>query len=114
MIQLLAILFGSLGAVLRYLVSGLVQERVRHDFPVGTLAVNLVGAFALGLLVGSGADLESPVIVSLVGLLGGFTTFSTWMVETLGLGPWSVRAAMNLVVMLLGGVLAAAVGFIVS
>lgn len=49
--------------------------------PWGTVVVNLIGALALGLLLGSGAG-EAGVRVAGQGLLGGFTTFSTWMVET--------------------------------
>lgn len=113
MIQVLTIVSGSLGAVLRYVLSGYVQDKASGDFPMGTLAVNLVGAFSLGLLVGAG-DLESPLTVALAGFLGGFTTFSTWMVETLGLGPMSLRAVMNLALTLVGGVALAGLGYIVT
>jgi CrcB protein len=103
---------GALGALGRYLVSGLVQEGTRSDFPVGTLTVNLSGAFALGLLAGAG-NTRSLVTVLLVGFLGGFTTFSTWMVETLRLGltPPTWRALANLVVPLLAGIALALAGF---
>ncbi|MGD2043177.1 MAG: CrcB family protein [Acidimicrobiia bacterium] len=101
---------GSVGAAARYLVSGWVQTWGRSDFPWGTLVVNLAGAFALGLVVGLD-NLESGFVVAVVGFLGGFTTFSTWMVETIRLGPWSARAAWNLTMPLLGGVAAAALGY---
>lgn len=106
-------LAGSAGAVARYLVSGWVQGSSRSDFPVGTMTVNLVGAFALGLVAGLDG-VESGPLLALTGFLGGFTTFSTWMVETIRLGPWSLRAAWNLSLSLLGGVAAAAVGFILT
>jgi fluoride exporter len=106
-------LAGSVGAVCRYLVSGSVQTRHRSDFPIGTLTVNLAGSFGLGLVVGYGA-LESTLTMALVGFLGGFTTFSTWMIETLGLRVSSPRALLNLTSSLAGGLFAAGVGFILT
>lgn len=100
---------GALGAVLRYVITGVVQEMWSSDFPVGTFVVNLVGAFALGLVLGSGDPDSLPTAVG-VGLLGGFTTFSTWMTETLGLGPRSPRALLNLTLTLVAGVAVAALG----
>lgn len=74
-------LLGGLGAVLRFLLDGTVSLRVAGAFPWGTLAVNLIGALALGLVVGAGFGGDSLKLVSL-GLLGGFTTFSTWAFES--------------------------------
>jgi fluoride exporter len=101
---------GAAGAVCRYLISGWVQNAVRSDFPAGTLTVNLSGSFALGLIVGTG-PLDSTLILFAVGFLGGFTTFSTWMIETVRLGHRSLRTLLNLVVSLVGGLAVAAVGF---
>jgi CrcB protein len=105
-------LSGALGALVRYLVSGLVQERTRSDFPIGTLTVNLTGAFVLGVVAGVG-DGQTVPTMALVGFLGGFTTFSTWMVETirLGLTPFRSRALANLAISLLAGVALAVAGF---
>ena len=73
-------LAGGLGAALRYVVDNAVPARVREWFPWGTQVVNLTGSFALGLLTGllSGDSLT----VLGVGLLGGFTTFSAFSLET--------------------------------
>lgn len=81
---------GFVGAVLRYLVSGWVQNR--SDlllFPIGTMAVNLIGCFLIGLLT---MLVEVRAVLSvemrsflLIGLLGAFTTFSTFGNETLNL-----------------------------
>jgi fluoride exporter len=106
-------LAGSLGAVSRYLVSGWAQERFRRNFPIGTLAVNLAGSFTLGLIAGSGPGDALPVLAG-IGFLGGFTTFSSWMVETVLLGARSKGALANLSVTLLGGVAVAALGFILT
>jgi CrcB protein len=79
---------GAVGSVLRYLLSGLVQERSGATaFPVGTLAVNLVGCFVIGVLSElseSRGVLDAQVRgLLVVGLIGGFTTFSTFANETL-------------------------------
>ena len=72
--------------------------------PVGTLSVNLLGSFLLGILIG--LDTSSELIRLLgIGLLGSFTTFSTWMFETRRLAECGLRraAALNLAVSLLLG-----------
>jgi len=81
---------GFVGAVLRYLVSGWVQYRSGSIiFPFGTMAVNMIGCLVIGFLtyLVEARSLFSPEIRSfvLVGLLGAFTTFSTFGNETLGL-----------------------------
>ena len=85
-ILLAVALGGSLGAVIRYLVSTWSLQRFGDGFPWGTLAVNLIGAFFIGLLVGwiSARDVAEwwrPLLV--VGLLGSLTTFSTFSLELL-------------------------------
>ena len=104
---------GSVGALARDALSGWAQERSRSDFPVGTLAVNVAGSFALGITIGAGS-LDSSLTMASVGFLGGFTTFSTWMVETVRLGTRSPRALFNLAVTSALGVAAAALGLILS
>jgi fluoride exporter len=103
---------GGVGAVLRYLVSGAVQERAGAGFPAGTMAVNLSGAFLLGLVVGADG-VTSSWAIALAGFLGGFTTYSTWMVETLRIGLVRLRplALVNLMAGLAGGVVLAALGY---
>ena len=73
--------FGGAGALARFGVGLAVARRFGRSFPLGTLAINLSGAFALGLLEGLGA---STTTVTLAGTatLGAYTTFSTWMLET--------------------------------
>jgi CrcB protein len=109
---LLVAMFGALGAVARYLLSGFLQSRSRFDFPVGTLVVNLAGAFAIGLVAGA-TSLGADTTAEIVGFLGGFTTFSTWMVETirLGLMQLRIRAIANLALVLVIGVALTAVGY---
>ena len=72
---------GAVGASLRYLVGLAVA------FPMGTLAVNVIGSFAIGLLWAGFAEKEIPYLMSLLmtGVLGGFTTFSAFSLDTLRL-----------------------------
>lgn len=100
---------GAAGAVLRYAVSGWVQRRSASDFPTGTFAVNVVGSFGLGVVVAAG-PLDSAITVAAAGFLGGFTTYSTWMVETIRLSLRSSRGILNLTLSLASGVIAAVVG----
>lgn len=107
---LLVSLAGSAGAVCRYLVSGWVQRGSASGFPTGTLVVNVLGALGLGLVVGAGS-VESTGTIALAGFFGGFTTFSTWMVETVRLGLPGRQATVNIVVSVVVGVVAAAAGY---
>jgi len=81
---------GFAGSVLRYLVSGWIQRLSDTPlFPYGTLSVNVLGCLAIGLLGGwaDNAGLLSPSgrLFLLIGLLGGFTTFSTFGYETMAM-----------------------------
>jgi CrcB protein len=78
-------LCGALGAFARFRVDGAVSARVPSDFPLGTLVVNLSGAFALGVLIGAAVP-ERAAMLAGTGFMGGYTTFSTWMVESERLG----------------------------
>ena len=80
---------GVVGAVGRYWLAGVVQQLTGRDFPMGTLIVNLVGSFVVGLVMTLSlerglidADLR---ILLAVGVCGGFTTMSTFSFETLAL-----------------------------
>ena len=87
---LLAGVGGFIGSVLRYLLSGFVQQVTQNfAFPYGTLVVNLIGCLAIGILSELAKargifTVESRVFV-FVGILGGFTTFSTFGNETINL-----------------------------
>jgi len=107
---------GGTGALLRYGVAGLVQTRAGASFPWGTLAVNVSGCLLIGLLA---TWFESRSLLSaelriavLVGLLGGFTTFSTFGFETWRLleGGELIGATANVLGSVLAGIAAVAVG----
>jgi CrcB protein len=79
-------LFGALGCVTRYFLSGWTYEKLGWNFPWGTLSVNMVGAFIIGLIMELGlrnANIPANLRIGLVtGFLGGLTTFSTFSYET--------------------------------
>ena len=83
---LLIAAFGALGCVSRYLISGWVYALCGRGFPYGTFAVNILGAFIIGLVMEFGirSALLSPGLRAglTIGLLGGLTTFSTFSYET--------------------------------
>ncbi len=78
---ILVVLCGGLGAVGRFAVDGAVQSRAAGAFPIGTLVVNLSGSFLLGLLAGLRASHDVTLVLG-TALLGAYTTFSTWMLES--------------------------------
>lgn len=79
---------GAIGSVARYLV-GLVPMKIQNDFPLTTLIINVLGAFCIGVIVALAGRYKSfdPKLLLLlkVGFCGGFTTFSTFSLETVGL-----------------------------
>ena len=121
MIRVLAIaVAGALGALARYGLSGLSQRWFPASFPGGTLVVNLVGCFLLGLL--ATVTLErltlSPTTRTavLVGFLGAFTTFSTFGWETLQLlrDGDLLRAGLNVALSVVVGIAACWAGVMVG
>ncbi len=84
MIAALVFVGGGMGALARYAVSALLPQAA-NGFPWATLAVNLSGALLIGVLVRTLPDSAAWRAFVLVGLLGGFTTFSTLSLETLHL-----------------------------
>lgn len=88
MIVLAVALAGGVGAVLRFVVDGLVARRRDQGVPWGTIVVNATGSFLLGLLVAlvrDHAGLDALATVLGTGLLGGYTSFSTASVEAVTL-----------------------------
>lgn len=109
---------GFIGAVGRYLLGGWIHRLVPlSTFPFGTLCVNLSGCFLIGLLSGlsESRQLFGPEVRTFVfiGLLGGFTTFSSFAHETLALAGDAefFRALANISGQLIGGLASAWVGY---
>jgi len=109
---LLAIaLGGAVGSVARYLLGRGIQRLTPYAFPFGTLAVNVVGCVIIGVIARQFLNDETrPVLQAslMVGFCGGFTTFSAFSLETLGLiqaGNWprAIAYVLASVVLCLGG-----------
>lgn len=71
---------GGLGAVARLLVDELVRGRWSHGFPAGIFVVNVTGALLIGLAAGALTGHTLTIVTT--GFLGGYTTFSTWMLDS--------------------------------
>ena len=102
MILFLIALGGAVGSILRYLIGGALQRSSASGYPVGTMFVNVAGCFLIGVFVRyllnmqTSAELRALLVV---GFCGGFTTFSTFSFETVGLidGGEYTRAATYIV-----------------
>ncbi len=110
-------LAGFAGTLLRYGLSGWIARRFGETFPLGTLIVNLVGCFLAGLLFYLMFDRylvnQTIRIVLIIGLLGGFTTFSSFGLQTFTLlrdGEMGL-ALLNIAASNLGGLLMVWVGY---
>ncbi len=96
-------LLGGVGAIGRFLLDGFVGSRSSSSFPLGTFAVNISGAFLLGLITGLALSGDALVLVG-TATLGSYTTFSTWMLETQRLpeegelGPALANTLISLIV----------------
>lgn len=111
--ELALTLAGSgVGAALRYALGGWVGHRLGPEFPWGTLAVNVLGCLGLGLLEGAAPHEKTLLLVLGSGLLAGFTTFSTLMLETVNLAAAGERdrAFFNIVGSLALGLFAFSAG----
>ena len=120
MAYLLVALGGALGSVARYACSGVALRLFGIGFPYGTLFVNVVGSYAIGVLgtiaIAGGRTLTAPDIRAFLvtGILGGFTTFSAFSLETFTLarsGNLS-GAAVNVVLSLVLCFVAVALGYL--
>ncbi|MFR5875113.1 MAG: fluoride efflux transporter CrcB [Eubacterium sp.] len=102
---------GFIGAVVRYIIS-LIPIKNPQSFPVNTFIINIVGAFAIGCIafaVSKNENIDSRVILFLkVGICGGFTTFSTFSLETAELikGGSVITAVIYVIMSIILGVLA--------
>jgi CrcB protein len=107
--------FGALGALARFRLGGFVTSRRPSEFPLGTFAVNISGGFVLGVLTGLAVRGDALLVLG-TGLLGAYTTFSTWMVEAERLGEdgaWSTMW-LYLVGSMLAGLAATGAGWLIG
>jgi CrcB protein len=108
---------GACGTGARYLLSGWALDRFGAAFPYGTLAVNLIGSFLVAVIVYVGVDagMMSPTVrlALTTGVMGGFTTYSTFSYETMRYlqdGAWEL-ASLNVLVHVFGGLVACFLGW---
>ncbi|MBN8520717.1 MAG: fluoride efflux transporter CrcB [Alphaproteobacteria bacterium] len=94
---------GAMGAVLRYVLGDLVTRMVGQGFPWGTLMINILGSFLMGVVVAGWNKMPSlppeGYLFLAVGILGGFTTFSTFSLEAVQLWEQGNVAACFIYVM---------------
>ena len=108
---------GLVGTLARYLLSVWIDSRLNQTFPFGTLAVNLLGCFLAGYVLHVTEEKYpvDPVLLTVifVGFLGGFTTFSSYGLQTFNMikDGSVVLAAANLIVSNLGGLLLVWAGY---
>ncbi|MGH3794256.1 MAG: fluoride efflux transporter CrcB [Pseudonocardiaceae bacterium] len=109
------VLIGGAGSVLRFLVDGTIASRTASAFPYGTLVVNLSGAVLLGLVTGLALSHDEALLAG-TAAVGSYTTFSTWMFETQRLGEERQlpSLAANVLVSLVAGTVAAAIGRLIG
>jgi len=113
---------GALGSVARHAVNHLVHARwLTTRFPIGTVVVNLVGCFLIGFLAGLLASNRMTLRFHwrefvFVGVLGGFTTFSTFGLDTYVLANThsSAAAVVNVAVQMFGGLAAVWIGYAIG
>ena len=110
---------GAVGALARYLLGRFIADRAGSSFPLGTLLINVTGAFAIGLLAALvGHKLMSPALQRILatGFLGGYTTFSTmsWEGVQLASGGSTQGSILYLGGNVVLGLAAAALGLLVG
>jgi CrcB protein len=111
---------GALGAMARFAVSGYVARRYGDTFPLGTILVNVTGCLLIGLIAAS-TNVEGRLMMGplwrqfmMVGILGGYTTFSSFSLQTLNLareGEW-LYSALNAILSLILCLLAVWIGHV--
>jgi CrcB protein len=109
------LLIGGAGSVARFVVDGMVSSALGRDFPFGTMAINISGAVILGLITGLAVGGTAALLAG-TAAVGSYTTFSTWMFETQRLAEERQhrKALLNIVVSLVLGVAAAALGRLIG
>jgi CrcB protein len=116
----LAVFFGGgLGSLSRFLLSKLINENANTLFPVGTLIVNIAGCFIIGFAFSLFEKFVVPSEIRLLlitGFLGGFTTFSSFGLETINLikGNELVSAVLNVLASIILGLLFVVLGMLLA
>lgn len=109
------VILGGAGALTRSVVDRAITRRHTGVYPLGIFVVNMAGTFALGVMTGVAASHDVRFLIG-TGFLGGFTTFSTWIVDSRRLVDVRLRreAAANIVLALFIGLWFATLGWAVG
>ncbi len=108
---------GFIGAILRAYTAGIVNNAFKHDIPFGTIAVNLIGSFTLGILIGliQFSIIQNPYLKSLLttGMMGALTTFSTFAIESFFLykNGLLIEGSIYILINVIGSILLAGAGY---
>jgi fluoride exporter len=111
---------GCVGSIVRYVTSRSIDEKLNSLFPYGTLSVNIVGSFIIGLLYGwlsrKGAESESIRLFVGTGFCGGFTTYSAFALENVNLLQQKlfVPSVVYITITLVAGILSVAAGIYIA
>ena len=116
---LLVAIGGAIGAVGRYLIGGWVQSLAGTGFPAGTFFVNVTGSLIIGVILGlveRGALSSQARLLLAVGLMGGYTTFSSFSYDNLGLlqSGETGRFLFNITAQVVLGLFAAYLGVVIA
>src|SRR3954466_10337078 len=115
MALLLIFVGGGLGSVCRYALGAAVQSRAHVGFPVGTLVVNVLGCIIIGIVARHVINMQGDIMMRaaiITGFCGGFTTFSTFSYETVGLisgGEWG-KASLYVATSIIACIAGTAIG----
>ena len=108
---------GFIGAVLRAYTAGVINHAFKHNIPFGTMAVNLIGSFILGILIGliQYQIIQNPYLKSLLttGMMGAFTTFSTFAIESFFLikNGLIIESLVYILLNVIGSIILAGAGY---
>jgi CrcB protein len=122
LIYLWVALGGALGTIARYALNGVISQRFGQTFPLGTMVINITGSFIIGvfaqLTAPEGRWLVSPTfrVFFMVGICGGYTTFSSFSLQTLSLArdeEW-LYASLNILLSVALGLTAVYLGHVLA
>ncbi len=108
---------GFIGAILRAYTAGIINHAFKHNIPFGTMAVNLIGSFVLGVLIGliQYQIIQNPYLKSLLttGMMGAFTTFSTFAIESFFLikNGLIIESLVYILLNVIGSIILAGAGY---